>query len=342
MGIAGVFSEEGKGWRRGRPCDCRRAELKPPTALLHIITTATERLYRRLTVVAKEGRSIDITGELTSLTVDVTSALAFGHDLNTLEGGDVGVQIHIRRVSRRFPGGCWLRSRLGVMCGCLADRALDRSLVRLHEAVRGFIEQARQRMRDRPELYEAPKNFLEGMLAAQESEGTFTDEEVIGNALTLLLAGEDTTAHTMAWTLWFLAQHNDIQERWAQEAQEVLGEQRFPDDYDAMAKLSYGEAVLRESMRLKPVAVALTVESVSDMTSAGTLIPAGLACGSRPAAPACRPCSEQTRSIQSVGSRTARTPVVHPTRSRFSRSAQAHASAPDATSRSLSQRPRWR
>jgi cytochrome P450 len=93
--------------------------------------------------------------------------------------------------------------------------------------------------------------------------------------LTLLLAGEDTTAHTMAWTLWFLAQHNDIQERWAQEAREVLGGQRFPEDDDAMAKLSYGEAVLRESMRLKPVAVALTIESLSDITSAGTSIPAG-------------------------------------------------------------------
>jgi cytochrome P450 len=275
MGIAGVFSEEGEGWRRGRRLTVTALNSNHLQRYFHIITTATERLYRRLTVVAKEGRSIDITGELTSLTVDVTSALAFGHDLNTLEGGDVELQLHIQRVfemiSRRLlaPVPYWRYVRLP------ADRALDRSLVRLHEAVRGFIEQARQRMRDRPELYEAPENFLEGMLAAQESEGTFTDEEVIGNVLTLLLAGEDTTAHTMAWALWFLAQHNDIQERWAQEAQEVLGEQRFPDDYDAMAKLSYGEAVLRESMRLKPVAVALTIESVSDMTSAGTLIPAG-------------------------------------------------------------------
>ena len=46
------------------------------------------------------------------------------------------------------------------------------------------------------------------------------------------------------------------------------------------------------------------------------LLRPGLACGSRPAAPARKPCSEQTCSIQSVGLRTARTPVVHPTRSR--------------------------
>ena len=67
MGIAGVFSEEGEGWRRRAPSGCHRAELKPPAALLSHHPTATERLYRRLTVVVKEGRSIDITDELTSL-----------------------------------------------------------------------------------------------------------------------------------------------------------------------------------------------------------------------------------------------------------------------------------
>jgi hypothetical protein len=77
--------------------------------------------------------------------------------------------------------------------------------------VAGFIEQARKRMSERPELSEEPENFLEAMLAAQREDGTFTDEEIIGNVFTLLVAGEDTTAHTLAWTSWFLAQHADVQ-----------------------------------------------------------------------------------------------------------------------------------
>jgi cytochrome P450 len=190
MGIAGVFSEEGEGWRRGRRLTVTALNSNHLQRYFHVVTTATERLYRRLTLAAREGRSIDITGELTSLTVDVTSALAFGHDLNTLEGGEVELQLHIQRVfemlGRRLvmPVPYWRYVRLP------ADRALDRSLVHLHEAVRRFIEQARQRMTDRPELREAPENFLEGMLAAQEAEGKFTDEEIIGNVFTLLLAGE--------------------------------------------------------------------------------------------------------------------------------------------------------
>ena len=49
----------------------------------------------------------------------------------------------------------------------------------------------------------------------------------------------------------------------------------FRRDYETIERLSYGEAVLRESMRLKPVAVALLLESLADTTIAGTHIPAG-------------------------------------------------------------------
>ena len=86
-----------------------------------------------------------------------------------------------------------------------ADRAADRSFAEIRRAVERVHRQARARMAARPELRETPENFLEGMLAAQESDNAFTDDEIIGNTFTLLLAGEDTTAHTMAWTIWLLA-----------------------------------------------------------------------------------------------------------------------------------------
>ena len=127
----------------------------------------------------------------------------------------------------------------------------------------------------RPELREEPENFLESMLAAQELDGTFTDDKIIGNTFTLLLAGEDTTAHTMAWTVWLLAARSDIQARWAQEAREVLGEDLFPVGYETIEPLRYGEAALRESMRLKPVAPIMGLEPLGEATICDTHIPAG-------------------------------------------------------------------
>ena len=44
------------------------------------------------------------------------------------------------------------------------------------------------------------------MLAAQHADAAFTDREIIGNALVLLFAGEDATAHSLGWTMWLLSE----------------------------------------------------------------------------------------------------------------------------------------
>ena len=275
MGFPGVFSVEGDAWKRQRRLAVTALNSNHLHRHFHVIRTATERLRRRLADAARDGRSIDLTREFTSYAVDVTSTLAFGHDLNTLERGQNELQHHIQRVFNVlnfrifFPIPYWRWFRLP------PDRRLERSLVELNRAVTGFIEQARTRMSERPELFEAPENFLEAMLAAQREDGSFTDEEIIGNTFTLLIAGEDTTAHTMAWTSWYLAQHEDIQARWAIEALEVLGDESYPTDYEVVSRFAYGEAVLREAMRLKSVANGVVVEAIADTTVCDTRIPAG-------------------------------------------------------------------
>jgi cytochrome P450 len=274
-GTSGVFAAEGEDWRHQRRLAVTALNSNHLQRYFQIVRTATERLHRRLMLAARTGHNLDITRELTCFTVDVTSALAFGHDLNTLERGEGELQRHIQRVfqmtGRRLnaPIPYWRWVRLP------ADRALDRSLVEIHKAVLAFIAQARERMAVRPELRERPENFLEGMLAAQRDDGTFTEEEIIGNVFTLLFAGEDTTAHTIAWTIWFLAKESAIQARCVEEARDLLGDERFPASYETVEQFRYAEAVLRESMRLKPVAPWLGVEPLADTVVAGTQIPAG-------------------------------------------------------------------
>jgi cytochrome P450 len=275
MGMSGVFTAEGEQWKRQRRLVITALNTNHLHRYYGAIRTSTERLHRRLAEAARTGRVLEIKHELTSYSLDITSALAFGHDLNTLERGENDLQGHIqrtfgmliRRLAAPFP--YWRTIKLP------ADRALDRSLAELHRAVELFIEQARQRMRERPELREAPENFLESMIAAQESDGSFTDSEIVGNILILLFAGEDTTAHTLGWTIWLLATHPDVQARLAAEASEALGENSFPNDYEVIGSLDYAEAVLRESLRVKAVTPLITAEPLSDTTICDTHIPAG-------------------------------------------------------------------
>jgi cytochrome P450 len=274
-GTAGVFAAEGDDWKRQRRLAVTALNSNHLQRYFEIVSTCTGRLHRRLERAARDGRPFEIGEALSSFTVDVTSALAFGHDLNTLERGDGELQGHLHRIfhmtNRRLfaplPYWRWLKLP--------ADRALDRSLEAVRTAVTGFMDETRERIAARPELREKPENFLEGMIAAQETEAAFSDDEIIGNLFTLLLAGEDTTSHTMAWTIWAMAMRPEIQARWAEEASEVLGAEPYASEYDTVEGFRYGEGVLRESMRLKPVAPITGVEPLADTEVAGVRIPAG-------------------------------------------------------------------
>jgi len=275
IGFPGLFSAEGEVWRRQRRLVLRALSSERLHRQYEIVRIATERLYRRLVRSAREGAPVQITRDLSCFTVDVASALVFGEDLNTLERGESELHGHIemtfKMLTRRtlVPFPYWHYFKLP------ADRALDRSVRELEEAVEGFIERARVRLRERPELLDEPENLLEAMLAAQQREGGFTDPEIVGNVFTLLVAGEDTTAHTIAWTLWLLCRDAEVQDRWAAEAEEVLGERNVPAESRLLADLRYGEAVLRESMRLKSVSNTTAVETLVDTTVANVAIPAG-------------------------------------------------------------------
>ena len=278
MGLSGVFTAEGEQWKRQRRLVITALNTNHLHRYYEVIRTSAERLHRRLGDAAHVGRVLEISHELTSYSLDITSALAFGYDLNTLEGGENELQEHIqrafgmlvRRIAAPFPYWRWIKLP--------ADRALDRSLEELHRAVAGFVEQARARIAERPELREAPENFLESMISAQENDGSFTNEEIIGNTLILLFAGEDTTAHTLGWTLWLLATHPDVHKRLAAEAQEILGADAYPADYETVARLSYAEAVLRESLRVKGVTPLITAEPLADTTICETHIPPAPSC----------------------------------------------------------------
>lgn len=269
-----VFAK-GEDWKRHRRLVVTALNTNHLTRYFHVVARSTERLYRRLVEAARDGGTLDIHRVLTCYTVDITASLAFGHDLNTLERGENELQGHVHRIlkmeGRRLvsPIPYWRWFRLP------ADRALERSLAEVDRAVSGFIEQARMRMSERPELREEPENFLEAMLAAQEADGDFTDSDIAGDALVMLEAGESATAHMLGWTVWFVASRPDVQARLAQEADAVLGERPFADEYRAIADLRYTEAVLRESLRLKNVVPMLTAAPVADTTICGTHIPAG-------------------------------------------------------------------
>jgi cytochrome P450 len=145
----------------------------------------------------------------------------------------------------------------------------------LREAVSDLIAQARGRLTINPALQSKPSNLLEAMLVAADQPGSgVSDDAVAGNVTTMLIAGEDTTAHSIAWLLHLLYENPVCLEKVSLEVQLLAGD---PANYtlEAMDNLVYLEACISESMRLKPVAPFVNVEAVQDTVIEDVAVPKG-------------------------------------------------------------------
>ncbi|KDR75779.1 hypothetical protein GALMADRAFT_248468 [Galerina marginata CBS 339.88] len=90
-----------------------------------------------------------------------------------------------------------------------------------------------------------------------------TESELIGNIFIFLLAGHETTAHTLCFTFALLAFHPDEQEKLLQHIKSVLPDGRIPT-YEEMPSLTYSMAVFYETLRLFPPVVNIPKYSAED------------------------------------------------------------------------------
>jgi cytochrome P450 len=125
MGITGVFSAEGDDWKRQRRLTAHALDASHLRQFFPTLIKVTERLKNRWNIAADKHTAVDVPQDLMRYTVDVTTNLAFGYDMNTLENeGDV-IQGHLeknfpminRRINAPFP--YWRYFRLH------ADRSLE-------------------------------------------------------------------------------------------------------------------------------------------------------------------------------------------------------------------------
>jgi cytochrome P450 len=264
-GVNGVFNAEGERWKAHRRIINKGLDVKHQQHYFPEILTSVERLFHKWNKAAKEKLPVDIQQDTLRFTVDVTTSLAFGYPMNTLEeDGDV-IQNHLenifpvifKRINAPIPTWRFFKSK--------KDKAFDQAMVAINKFIDELLVDGKKRLIAHPELNEAPTNFLESLLVAAQEEEGLTDEDLRGNLLTVLMAGEDTTAHTLSWAVYLLADHPEIQEQLFLETEKVLGDQQWLDAYSNHSLLVYTEAVVLETMRLKPVAPMLLHEPLEDV-----------------------------------------------------------------------------
>ncbi len=275
MGVEGVFSVEGDAWRRQRRLVMQAFDTAHLKNYFPSLVRVTERLRTRWNRAVHAGASIDLQFDFMRYTVDVTAGLAFGCDVDTLQARQDVLQDDLdkvfpmiqRRMNTFVP--YWRYLRLP------SDRRFERNLARIRKEIGRFVDDARRRIERDPTLRTRPRNLLEAMIVAHDADtAALTDRELAGNVFTILLAGEDTTANSLAWACWLLFRHPAAWQRTIDEVDAVLGNDELPSHFEQLARLEYTAACLSEAMRLRPVAPVIGLEAVHDTSVLDVHVPA--------------------------------------------------------------------
>ncbi|WP_279607841.1 cytochrome P450 [Burkholderia ambifaria] len=276
IGANGVFLAEGERWHQHRKVVTqapRRSHIAPFFDRLSLVT---QRPLRQWTCTAEGEVSHDVTHSIAAYTTDVVSGPVFGEDLYTLEGCEDRLQAHLktvfRAVARRqaspLPDRRCVRLR--------ADRQADPALQEIRRGIGALIARARCNLERFPERAVQPTKMIESLVAAQQSDNMagVSDEEIAGNVMTLLLAGKDTTANTIAWAMHWLTCRPDVQCRLQGGMRLMCGERRLSDSPAMLDAMPYPDAVALETMRLRLAFPIIFLELLASVEIAGVPVPA--------------------------------------------------------------------
>jgi len=111
------------------------------------------------------------------------------------------------------------------------------------------------------------------MMATDDDGKQMTDRQLRDEAVTLVLAGHETTANALAWTWYLLSEHPQVEAKLHEELAQVLGG-RLPT-IDDLPKLVYADMVIKESMRLYPPIPEIARQPIDDIMIGDYLVPKG-------------------------------------------------------------------
>ena len=204
----------------------------------------------------QSGEIRDVHQEMSLLTVKVIMRAMFGVD-GTEMAQDITKALnaimlqYLHRAETFYLLPSWLPTK--------ANLQANRAVISLNNIINAIVEQRRLLLED---------DLLSTMLGAKDEAGKqLSLEELRDEVATLLLAGYDTTANALTWTLMLLAQNPEVEIKLFTEIKSILGD-RLPTIED-VSQLPYAEMVLKESMRLYPPAWILGRELIEDCKIGG-------------------------------------------------------------------------
>jgi cytochrome P450 len=257
---SGLLTAEGESWKRQRriiqPAFSRE---RLATYAQHMTSAAAEMLDHW-----KPGTTIDVHAQMMRLTlrvvvralfdVETTGTEQISRALNTVMLHSIGLRLIMPPFFRYLP--------------LPGMRSVRRAVDEMNRIVYELIASRRRSGR------KDSADLLAMLMNTRDEDGTaMSDSQLRDEVMTFLLAGHETTALTLSWALYLLAQHPEVEARVLEEVENAI-ENRQPTMSD-IGSLAYTESVLKETMRLYPPAWSVARTAIHEFELEGYPIPGG-------------------------------------------------------------------
>jgi cytochrome P450 len=202
---------------------------------------------------------IDVHDEMMKLTLAIVAKTLFSADVEN-EATEIGDALTTAFAA--FNLGILPFSELLEKLPLPYIKRFEAARARLDATIYRIIDERRAAGGDRGDL-------LSMLLLAQDTEGDgggMSDTQLRDEAMTIFLAGHETTANALSWTWYLLSQHPEVEARFHQEI-DALGDR--PPEPDDLKRLPYTRMILAESMRRYPPALAVGRRAKKDIEAKG-------------------------------------------------------------------------
>lgn len=252
----GLLTSEGEEWRSHRRVIAPEFQHKNMQGLYNIMTRHMERMVAEWRTFTP---GVDLAPALSKATYGIAGECFFGTNVESTsktvyDGIEASSEIAVRRMLMPFkPGYDWpLPSHL----------RMKRAVSSMNKVVFDIID----------DRFAHPKSG-EDVLSRLIKTGEMSRDQIRDEVMTLLLAGHETTANALAWTLYLLGTHTDIQEKLRDEVSAACAGE-IPA-LNELSKMPLAKMVFEESMRLFPPVAGIGRKNLEIDTIGGYAIKRG-------------------------------------------------------------------
>jgi len=248
----GLIVSDGDAWRRSRRMVQPAFTRQNVHRLIGLMITCSEARAGTWEAIARDGGTLDITQEMSDFALELILRCIFGPDYEThIVASGENPFAFLSKDSER---------NLRIVMQVRQTRDL----------IMAVIEQRRARDDD------GPFDFLSMYMSATDKAGAhYSDEELLDELVTLIVAGYETSAGTLNWAWFLLAQHSDAESELHAEAARLMP-RGTGIDQGTLTGMTWCQQILEETLRLYPPVWLFTRRAIKadDLTdydvSAGT------------------------------------------------------------------------